>query len=59
MKSTKTWLRGFILILSSCVAAIGMGAMPKQESVPPQPFYADFYSGRVGVTDEWPEVGVK
>ena len=59
MKSTKTWLRGFILIFSSCVAAIGMGAMPKQESVPPQPFYADFYSGRVGVTDEWPEVGVK
>jgi len=59
MKSTKTWIRGFILILSSCVAAIGMGAMPKQESVPPQPFYADFYSGRVGVTDEWPEVGVK
>ena len=59
MKSTKTWLRGFILILSSCVAAIGMGAMPKQESVPPQPFYADFYSGRVGVTDEWPETGVK
>ena len=59
MKSTKTWLRGFILILSSCVAAIGMGAMPKQESVPPQPFYADFYSGRVDVTDEWPEIGVK
>ena len=59
MKSTRTVVRIFILMLSSWVAVIGIGAMPKQESVPPQPFYADFYSGRVGVTDEWPEVGVK
>ena len=59
MKNTTTWVRIFILMLSSCVAVIGMGAMPKQESVPPQPFYADFYSGRVTVTDEWPNTGVK
>ena len=59
MKSTRTLVRIFILMLSSCVAIIGMGAMPKQESVPPQPFYADFYSGRVTVTDEWPNTGVK
>ena len=59
MKSTRTVVRIFILMLSSWVAVIGIGAMPKQESVPPQPFYADFYSGRVDVTDEWPETGVK
>jgi len=58
MKSIRTLVRVFILMLSSCVAVIGMGAMPKQESVPPQPFYADFYSGRVTVTDEWPNTGV-
>ena len=59
MKNTTTWVRIFILMLSSWVTVIGMGAMPKQESVPPQPFYADFYSGRVTVTDEWPNTGVK
>jgi len=59
MKSNTTLVRIFILMLSSWVTVIGMGAMPKQESVPPQPFYADFYSGRVTVTDEWPNTGVK
>ena len=59
MKSTRVLVKIVILMLSSCVAVIGMGAMPKQESVPPQPFYADFYSGRVTVTDEWPNTGVK
>ena len=36
-----------------------MGASPKQESVPPQPFYADFYSGQLTVTEKWPSEGIR
>ena len=41
------------------VFAFGMGAVPKQESVPPQPFYADFYSGTITVQANWPISGIK
>lgn len=47
------------ICLGLYVFVFGMGAMPKQESAPPQPFYADFYSGTITVQEKWPMSGIK
>lgn len=39
------------VLVSIYIGMVALGASPRQESVPPQPFYADFYSGTVSIDD--------